>query len=77
MLMLTQGQGHKVKGQGQIGNFVKKTCLGYMSGTNDCTLKMHIHMISIIEMLKLTKGQGHKVKGQGQIGNPTKKLFWS
>ena len=24
MLMLTQGQGHKVKGQGQICNFVKK-----------------------------------------------------
>ena len=24
MLMLTQGQGHKVKGQGQICHFVKK-----------------------------------------------------
>ena len=24
MLMLTQGQGHKVKGQGQICNFVKR-----------------------------------------------------
>ena len=24
MLMMTQGQGHKVKGQGQICNFVKK-----------------------------------------------------
>ena len=24
MLMLTQGQGHKVKGQGQICDFVKK-----------------------------------------------------
>ena len=24
ILMLTQGQGHKVKGQGQICNFVKK-----------------------------------------------------
>ena len=24
MLKLTQGQGHKVKGQGQICNFVKK-----------------------------------------------------
>ena len=27
MLMLTQGQGHKVKGQGRICNFVKKTYL--------------------------------------------------
>ena len=27
MLMLTQGQGHKVKGQGQICNFVKKRVL--------------------------------------------------
>ena len=27
MLMLTQGQGHKVKGQGQICDFVKKNVL--------------------------------------------------
>ena len=27
MLMFTQGQGHKVKGQGQICNFVKKRIL--------------------------------------------------
>ena len=37
---------------------------------------MHIHMISIVEMLKLTKGQGHKVKGQGHICDFVKiKLF--
>ena len=28
MLKLTQGQGHKVKGQGQICNFVKKNVFG-------------------------------------------------
>ena len=72
MLMLTQGQGHKVKGQGQICNFVKM-CLGYISWTNDCTLMMHIHMISIDKMLKLYQGQGHKVKGQGQICSFLKK----
>ena len=27
MLMLTKGQGHKVKGQGQLCNFVKKRAL--------------------------------------------------
>ena len=26
---LTQGQGHEVKGQGQICNFTKKYCYGY------------------------------------------------
>ena len=31
ILKLTQGQGHKVKGQGQICKFVKKTCFDYMS----------------------------------------------
>ena len=65
MLKLYQGQGHKVKGQGHICSFLKKTCFGYISWANHWTLMMSIHMISINVMLKLTKGQGHKVKSQG------------
>ena len=42
--------------------FCIKTCFAYIPWTNDCTLMMHIQMISIVEMLTLTKGQGHKVK---------------
>ena len=37
---------------------------------------MHIHRISVVEMLKLTKGQGHKVKGQGQTYKFVKTLIW-
>ena len=32
ILMLTQGQGHMVKGQSQIWSIVKKTCLDYIPG---------------------------------------------
>ena len=49
---------------------------GYISSTNDCTLMMHIHRISIVNMLKLTKGQGQKVKGQGQTYKFVKQLIW-
>jgi len=34
---------------------------------------MHIHRISIVEMLKLIKGQSQKVKGQGQTYKFVKK----
>ena len=44
----------------------ENTCFGYISSTNDFTLMMHIHRISIVGMLKLIKGQGQKVKCQGQ-----------
>ena len=73
MLMLTQGQGHKVKGQGQICNFVKKTCFDYISWTNVWILLTH--MITIDEMLKLNQGQGYKVNGQGKICNFVNNLF--
>ena len=33
-LKVTKGKGHKVKGQGQIRNYVK-SCQGYKSGTDD------------------------------------------
>ena len=56
--------------------FCENTCFGYILSTNDCTLMMHIHRISIVEMLKLTKGQGQKVKGQGQTYKFVKKLIW-
>ena len=31
MFKLTKGQGHKVKGQGQICNFVRKTYFDYIN----------------------------------------------
>ena len=46
MLKLTQGQGHKVKGQGQICNYTKKI-FGYKSLTADCILLIIEHMIDI------------------------------
>ena len=55
--------------------FCENTCFGYILSTNDCTLMMHIHRISIVEMLKLTKGQGQKVKGQGQTNKFVKKTY--
>ena len=53
MLKLTKGQGHKVKGQGQICDF-EKNCFDYISWTKDWILIMLIHMISIDKMLMLT-----------------------
>ena len=71
---LTQSQGHKIKGEGQICKFIKK-CFDYLSWTNDWILTLRIHLISIDGMLKLTQGQGHMVKGQGQIHKFVKHLL--
>ena len=73
MLKLTQGQGHKVKGQGQICDFVK-TCFDYISRTNEWILIKITHRVDINEMLKLTQGQGNKVKGIGHICEFVKNL---
>ena len=54
MLMFTQGQGHKVKGQGQIYDFVKKSVLTNKSWSNDWILIILTHMIDINKMSKLT-----------------------
>ena len=54
MFMLTKGQGHKVNGQGQIYDLVKKTCFDYISRTNEWILIKIIHRVDINEMLKLT-----------------------
>ena len=64
ILKLTQGQGHKVKGQGQICKFVKNL-FGYISWTNDWILMILAHMIDINKMLKLTLVQGRKIKTKG------------
>ena len=66
-LKSTKDQGYKVKGQGQICNYLKKNCLGFKSGTDDCIFIKLMLMIHINATLKVTKGQGHKVKGQGQL----------
>ena len=76
LLKLTQGQGHKVKGQGQICCYVKYWDLGYKLWTDEWILMILSHMVDINKTLKLTQGQGHKVKGQGQISNYVKKFFW-
>ena len=52
-----QGQGHKIKGQGQISNFVKN-CFDYISQTIFWILMMLKHKIDINGMLKLTQTQG-------------------
>ena len=65
-LELTQGQGHKVKGQGHICIYVK-FCFDYKSLTDDSIMMILTYIIDIDKMKKLTKGQGHKVKGQGHI----------
>ena len=78
LIIMRQKVDLRSRSQGQRSRsnmqFCIKTCFGYIPWTNDCILMMHIHMISIVEMLKLTKGQGHKVKGQGQICDFVKKL---
>ena len=53
MLKVIKGQGHKVKNQGQICNFVKKNCVSYISWNNDCLLMTLTGRIAIDEMLKL------------------------
>ena len=66
LLKLTQGQGHKVKGQGHICNYVK-LLLSYKLWTGDCILMILTYLIDIDETLKLTQSQGHKIKGQGHM----------
>ena len=61
-LKLTQGQGHKVKGQGHICNYVK-LLLSYKSWTDGFILMILTYLIDIDETLKSTQGQGQKIKG--------------
>ena len=63
--VLLKGQGHGVKGQGQIHDLLKKSC------NNSCNIgriltKLGIR-VDIDKNYLLVKGQGHRVKGQGQI----------
>ena len=74
-LKVTKGQGHKVKGQGQICRYVKNNDLGYKSQTNDWIMVQLMHRVNNDATLKVTQDQGHKVKGQGQTCNYVKKLF--
>ena len=74
-LKLTQGQGHKVKDQGHICNYVK-LLLSYKSWTGDYIFMILTYLIDIDEMLKLTQRQGHKIKGQGHIRIYVRLLFW-
>ena len=65
-LKLTQGQGHKVKDQGHICNYVK-LLFSYKSWTDDSFLMILTYLIDIDETLKLSQSQGHKIKGQGHM----------
>ena len=51
MFKLIEGQSHKVKGQGNICKFVKKTFFGYKSWTNELMLMVLTHMIDINKIL--------------------------
>ena len=75
-LNLTQGQGHKVKDQGHICNYVK-LLFSYKSWAIDSILMILTLMIDNDETFKLTQGQGQgqKVKGQGHICIHAKFLF--
>ena len=73
-LNLTQGQGHKVKDQGQICNYVN-LLFTYKSWADDSILMILTLMIDNDETLKLTQGQGHKVKGQVTYAFMQKLLF--
>ena len=75
-LNLTQGQGHEVKYQGHICNYVK-LLFSYKSWTGDSILMTLTYLIDIDETLKLTQGQGHKIKGQGHIRIYVRLLFRS
>ena len=74
-LNLTQGQGHKVKDQGHICNYVK-LLFSYKSWAIDSILMILTLMIDIDETLKSTQGQGQKIKGQGHIRVYVRLLFW-
>ena len=65
-LKLTRGQGHKVKGQGHICNYVN-LLFSYKSWVDDSILMILTHMIYNDETFKLTQGQGYKVKDQCHI----------
>ena len=43
---LTKGEGHKVKGQGQLCNF-EKSCFNYISWSNDSIWTTLTHKIDI------------------------------
>ena len=58
-VMLTEGQGHKVKGQGHICIYVI-SCFGYISIMDDSILMIRRYMVDIDETLKLTKCQGQR-----------------
>ena len=73
-LKLTRGQGHKVKVQGHICNYVN-LLFSYKLWAGDSILMILTHMIDNDETFKLTQGQGHKVKGQGHICSYAKFLF--
>ena len=68
MLKLTKGQGHKVKGQGHIYVFMKKSCFGYKSWTDGSILMILTYVMNTDQSGKLNQGQGHKVKGQKRDG---------
>ena len=74
-LNLTQGQGHKVKDQGHICNYVK-LLFSYKSWAIDSILMILTLMIDIDETLKSTQGQGQKIKGQGHIRIYVRLFFW-
>ena len=74
LILMRRWSWHKVKGQGQIGPYIKKIVFAYKSWMDKWILMILTHMIDIDETLKLTQGQGHKVKGQGQICNNVKNL---
>ena len=73
-LNLTQGQGHKVKDQGHICNYVKRL-FSYKSWEIDSILMILTYLIDIDETLKLTQDQGHTIKGEGQICINVRLLF--
>ena len=66
---LVQGQGHWVKGQGQIYGLLNFCCCCNNSCTIGRTLTKLGMRVDIDENYLLIKGQGRWVKGQGQIHN--------
>ena len=73
--ILTKGQGHEVKDQGHICNYVN-LLFSYKSWAGDSFLIIPTYLIDIDETLKLTQGQGHKIKGQGHIRIYVRLLLW-
>ena len=72
---LTLGQGHNVKVQGHICNYVN-LLFSYKLWAGDSILMILTHMIDNDETFKLTQGQGHRIKGQGHILIYVRLLFW-